>query len=122
VTNDEDIQQVRRTEKEQMMTDEQGFTGITEEEIAEVTAKLVRWSTTLTGREQAALAGILEQAAGTDDTRGQIIIVGGSELAQREVVQRGVLAGFSSLDLPDLPDIGAALNNLYGPKGGIYGL
>jgi hypothetical protein len=95
------------------MTDEQGLAGVTEEEIAEVTAKLVRWSTTLTEREQAALASILKQAAGNDDTRGHIIIVGGYELARAEVVRRGVLAGVSSPE--QLPPIGSP-SILFGPK------
>lgn len=66
---------------------------ITEDQIADVTAKLMQWSATLPEAEQLALASILEAAVGADDTRGHIIIVGGSPASLPDIVRGGVLRG-----------------------------
>jgi hypothetical protein len=76
-----------------MMVEEAGTEAVTEDQVAEVTAKLMQWSTTLPDAEQVALASILEAAVGTDDTRGHIIIVGGSPALQPEIIRGGVLRG-----------------------------
>ncbi|HEX5166144.1 MAG TPA: hypothetical protein VFV93_12160 [Thermomicrobiales bacterium] len=66
---------------------------VTEDRVAEVTAKLMQWSETLPEAEQLALASILEAAVGADDTRGHIIIVGGSPASLPDIIRGGVLRG-----------------------------
>src|SRR5215204_3625028 len=66
---------------------------VTEDLIAEVTAKLMQWSATLPEADQLALASILEAAVGADDTRGHIIIVGGSPASLPDIIRGGVLRG-----------------------------
>ena len=66
---------------------------VTEDQVAEVTAKLMQWSTTLPEADQLALASILEAAVGADDTRGHIIIVGGSPASLPDIIRGGVLRG-----------------------------
>ena len=70
-----------------------GTEAVTEDQVAEVTAKLMQWSATLTEVDQIALASILEAAVGTDDTRGHIIVVGGRPAFQPEIIRGGVLRG-----------------------------
>lgn len=82
------------------MVDETGTEQVSEDQIAQVTAKLMQWSATLTEVEQIALASILEAAVGADDTHGHIIIAGGRPAFQPETIRGGVLRGIlaSGLD------------------------
>jgi hypothetical protein len=75
------------------MVEETRAEDVTEDQVAEVTAKLMEWSATLPEAEQLALASILEAAVGADDTRGHIIIVGGSPTFLPDVIRGGVLRG-----------------------------
>jgi hypothetical protein len=75
------------------MAEQVGTEMVSEDQIAEVTAKLMQWSATLPEAEQMALASILEAAVGADDTRGHIIIVGGQPAIQPDIIRGGVLRG-----------------------------
>ena len=60
------------------MVDETGTEQVSEDQIAQVTAKLMQWSATLTEVEQIALASILEAAVG-DVVQFTVLVPPGAE-------------------------------------------